>query len=282
VEREATLLILCLALWWPLCAVGAALVRPSTRFATSGRIAESAMWWRLWAPLVPATIGILVAIGWALQAPDMTDDALDVALLIAALPGAWIAARTATRGLRALATPNVPLAATVGLLRPRVVVDPRLATVLDRDELEAVHAHEAAHARHRDPLRIWVAQLAMDLQWPAPSARDRFHHWMHALELARDEEARELGVEGASLASAVVNVAKLSRGHAPTPAALVGHGMMLRDRIGRLLGPLVRADQARRTLLAFATMTVLAAAITTGIVGGDHVLRLIPGVREAL
>jgi hypothetical protein len=38
-------------------------------------------------------------------------------------------------------------------------------------------------ALHRDPLRIWLAQLATDLQGSSPGARERLSWWMAALGL---------------------------------------------------------------------------------------------------
>jgi beta-lactamase regulating signal transducer with metallopeptidase domain len=74
-------------------------------------------------------------------------------------------------------------------LRPWVLSSPYLAKTLDDRTIEAALEHERAHARHHDPLRIWLAQLATDLQWPWPQAHKRFQLWILALELARDEEA---------------------------------------------------------------------------------------------
>lgn len=49
-----------------------------------------------------------------------------------------------------------PIALCHGLVRPRVLVSTGLLDVLDDDQLLAVLAHEAAHARQRDPLRRLV------------------------------------------------------------------------------------------------------------------------------
>ena len=91
--------------------------------------------------------------------------------------------------MRALAPKQIRSAATVALLRPRVVVCETFGAQLDEHALAAALAHEQAHARHRDPLRIWLAQIVTDLQWPLSGARARFEQWLFALELARDEEA---------------------------------------------------------------------------------------------
>ena len=64
-----------------------------------------------------------------------------------------------------------PTAVTVGLVRPRVRIDERLRDAVPAPSLAAVQAHEEAHARHRDPLRIWLAQTITDLQWPGRHAR---------------------------------------------------------------------------------------------------------------
>jgi hypothetical protein len=109
----------------------------------------------------------------------------------------------------AAARHRAPLAATIGLLRPRVVLAPQVREQLDAAALRAVTAHEEAHARHRDPLRLWMAQLATDLQWPLPSARRRFLAWRVALELARDDEAVARGVDGGDLAAGLLAVARL-------------------------------------------------------------------------
>ena len=277
-EREATLLVLSLALCGPLLLVAAALTRPSFELARSGRSAELAAWRRLWLPLVPAALALMVFIGWALQEPDDTDEILDPLLLAVALPAAIIGARAIARALRSLWTRARPLAGTVGLLRPRIEIDESLETELAEDELAAVHAHERAHARHRDPFRIWLGQLIADLQWPTRTAARRYRLWLHALELARDEEAREAGIDGESLAAAVVRVARLAQQRCGIVARLAGNGEMLRDRIHRLLTPLVTAHRLQRLILAAGICVLLAIAVTIGLVAGNAVLVRLPGV----
>src|SRR5207247_683225 len=150
-------------------------------------------------------------------------------------------ARTAVRGGRALITdPGHLGTATVGLLRPWIVFSPRLAKQLDDRQIEAALEHEHAHARHWDPLRIWLAQLATDLQWPWPQARERMEQWLIALELARDEEARVSGIEGTDLADAIITSARFCQNAnlSAQAAALTGQAVALTERIARLLDPL--------------------------------------------
>ena len=138
------------------------------RAEESGRVAERRTWLALWLPLVPAAAALAALAGWAMQEPRLTDEILRpvTPLFVAPIAAIWL--RAAWRAGRALAHPRVPpLAATLGLLRPRIAIDERLSRDLDATAGQAVLAHERAHCRHRDPLRIWLAQIASDLQWPS-------------------------------------------------------------------------------------------------------------------
>ena len=114
---------------------------------------------------------ISVLIGWAIMEPATSDEPLPFsALVISGLfVGLWLRALIrATRALRS--HPPVP-AGTIGLCRARAVFSDELVARLDADAMVAAHAHEAVHVRHRHPLRIWLAQLITDLQWPWPVAQ---------------------------------------------------------------------------------------------------------------
>jgi beta-lactamase regulating signal transducer with metallopeptidase domain len=160
----------------------------------------------------------------------------------------------------------------VGLLRPTAIVSPQLIAVLDRRALAAVRAHEEAHARHRDPLRIWVAQLVTDLQWPSPAAAVRLRRWLEALELARDEEARRAGIAGVDLATAILAAARVSAGRARRSAIapLGGEAEALAERIGRLLTPLPQVEpvsESRGQLILLGASVV--AALVVGALCGE-------------
>ena len=247
----------------------------------SGRTAERRTWLALWLPLAPAAVGLAALAGWALQEPRLTDEILRplTPLLVAPLGCVWL--RALWRAGRALVRPRVPpLAATLGLLRPRIAIDPRLARDLDGAAGAAVLAHERAHCLHHDPLRIWLGQIASDLQWPSARAAARFSAWRQALELARDEEARAGGVDGEDLAAALIGAARLGQGRALTAAApLIDVEQALVLRVGRLLAPL-RAPAATRRWwlgLAFAgSLALLAASAIFGLAHGDLLVRALP------
>jgi hypothetical protein len=212
---------------------------------------ERASWRRLWYPVVPALIIAAWLCGWALTEPDPVPGPLGPwTLIFAASPFALLFGRAATRGLWALVrSPGECGVSTIGLVQPQVLFSPFLAKQLDDSVIRAALAHERAHALHRDPLRIFLAQLITDLQWPWPAAPRRLEAWLDALELARDDEARAEGVDGADLAAAVLASVRFLqrvgsqrdidlRGTQVAHARLIGDSRTLRERVSRLLAPL--------------------------------------------
>ena len=151
-------------------------------------IAERRAWIALWLPVLPTMLAAAWLCGWALREPDPVHARFDHGLVIAAsLPFAWIALRAALRAAWVLLLPDpadLPIC-TVGILRPRILFSPFLARALDEEQIRAAWAHEQAHVRHLDPLRIWLAQIATDLQWPWPQAPRRLQRWLRILECAR-------------------------------------------------------------------------------------------------
>ena len=252
--------------WWPAWSSSQAASRDWERLA----------WRRIWLPLVPAAIAVAWLFGWALVEPDPAEN-VPAPLLLAALPFGAFFARAAVRAMRSLIR-RLPDhgAMTVGLFRPRIVFSPALAGVLDSRALQAALEHEQAHRRHRDPLRLWLAQFATDLQWPWPQAGERFRIWMRALELARDEEARARGVDGPDLAAAVVASSRLYQ-HATSSvgSALTGDASALKERVARLLEPVpVTVEKTYIPWLIPALLVpglVLAAAL--GSIFGESVVR---------
>ncbi len=218
--------------------------------------------------------------GWALVEPAAAERVPDC-LLWGTVPFAIILLRACWRALRSLRrSSDGALAATVGLWRPRIVVAPRLAEALDPDALAAAVEHERMHARHRDPLRMWLAQLGTDLLWPWPSAGARFLFWRRSIDLARDEEARLNGVAGPDLAAAILGALRYSRG--PVPAhvvTLTGDESFVAERIARLLRPLeLDAPRARRRGAMWMLALAIAAATACGTAFGERVVHTLLAV----
>jgi hypothetical protein len=200
---------------------------------------ERAAWLRVWRPLLPAVIVTAWLCGWALSQPDPVPDRVGPLVFIVCAPFALIGIRAVVRaGWALLATPGELGIATVGLIWPRIVMSPEFARHLDEGAIQAALAHERAHVRHFDPLRIWIAQFATDLQWPWASAQKRFDTWLEALEQARDDEARMEGIEGSDLAAALVASVRFHRNiGAGLCARLNENRSALEGRVARLLRP---------------------------------------------
>ncbi|HVZ88614.1 MAG TPA: M56 family metallopeptidase [Polyangia bacterium] len=250
--------------------------------AASGVALERRAWRRLLLAFVPIVLVFATLLGWGLQEPAQTDEPLRPLVALVVAPAVLLWARALARAVRALRRPrSLPALATLGLVRPRIVMGEGVARTLDASALEAALAHERAHARHRDPLRIWLAQLATDLQWPSPFARRRFDRWLAALELARDEEARRDGARGADLAAAIVAVAKLgAAGSGGAVAALGGPDRLLACRIHRLLRPLSPSEVASPLAAVCALSAAVACAVLIGVTAGDVILRALPIIRS--
>jgi Zn-dependent protease with chaperone function len=273
-DRELVFAILVIALcgcmlmasgWWP---------ARSLR-ADGPLLSERQAWWRIWLPFAPTALVFAVLCGWALAEPADAEP-VPKALMLTALPFALIFVRAAWRATRSLTTSHEHLTvATVGLLRPRIIVSPLFSEAIDKDALAAAMAHEHAHARHRDPLRLWLAQLATELMWPAPAALVRLQVWKRALEIARDDEARTQGAGGPDLAAAILTSLRLSQTNLPqVVAATLTDETYIKERVARLLQPLeVEALPARRLApLVVALSVIIPLAIFIGIKFGEKII----------
>jgi BlaR1 peptidase M56 len=235
---------------------------------------ERDCWRRLWAPLLPAVTVFGALVGWALIEPDDAE-LLPLPLIAIGMPFLLLWMRAAVRALWGLRRTSVPTAATLGLLRPRVVIAPQFMQTIDDTAQHAVRAHEAAHARHRDPLRVWAAQFATDLQWPGRGATDRLAQWRHALELARDEEVRRHGIDGADLAAAVIAALQFANANASHALSIVGSHERVRERIITLLAPLSTVEDEWPVPSSFRASAIAGplGAVAFGATFGEAIVR---------
>ncbi len=136
---------------------------------------------------------------------------------------------------------NMPVAFTWGLVRPRVVLSTWMVENLDREELEAVLAHELAHAVGRDCRTIWLATLLRDATFYLPWAWQARRAVITGKELLADDAAVAATGHPVALASAIAKVWQRSLLGPPFPAGtalqLSEAGSGLQMRIERLLGP---------------------------------------------
>ena len=295
-ERESLLFLLIVLLggvalqpfvWWPAARSGD---------PTPAEL-ERRSWRRLWYPVVPTLLVAAWLCGWALREPDPVRDPLGRWVLWAAVPFGLIFARAAARAVWSLLRNPIDCGvSTIGLIQPQVVFSPFLAKQLEDGVIRAALAHERAHAIHRDPLRIWLAQLVTDLQWPWPWAARRVEVWLEALELARDDEARAEGADGADLAAAVLESVRYLERIATAPARLrltgtqlaharlIGDPGALRQRVSRLLAPLPgppRAASAGVDWLEHPGVLLIPALLSALVLGalyGGPIMRLLLGM----
>lgn len=157
---------------------------------------------------------------------------------------------------------SFPVVALVGLLRPRLFVAAQVLESCTPQELQAVVAHELAHARTRDNLRRLLLVAVPDpLAW-LPAGRRMVRDWGVAAELAADEGA--VGDDPGKrlhLAAALVKVARLagSSGPVPLPASALYRGEEIAGRVRRLVASPTSAAAARRTWWPHAVIAALLA-----------------------
>ncbi len=121
-----------------------------------------------------------------------------------------------------------PQAFCAGLLRPRIYLSDATLELLEADELTAVVAHEAHHARSRDPLRIFFARLLSDALFFLPVLRRLSERYAALAELAADAAAvRGSHNDSRPLASALLAF------DGATNSAVVG---IAPERVDHLLG----------------------------------------------
>ena len=275
-DRELVVLILVPSIAGPLMILAGWWTprRPDGPCAT---LMERVHWRDLWMPCVPVAVFASLLMGWAMTEPEHAEAAHGlVGVLATVFTAVWV--RALFRAAWSLLRCSVEQpACTVGLLRPRVRLSPALLNTLDPEAIEAARAHEEAHARHFDPLRLWLGQLVTDLQWPAAAPGERLQAWQRTLELARDEEARRHGVRGEDLAAAILAAVRLRPGMCGSGAALLGNGSRMRERIRLALAPLTSppAKDSGRVHRAIALVVVCVGAAVAGVHLGESVMSAI-------
>jgi hypothetical protein len=276
-ERESLLVILIVFLGGAALQLFAAWPA-GRREEIPSRRREVRLWLGLWGPLATALTVAAWLCGWALSQPDPVPGHVSGVVFLLATPFLAIGLRSIVRAVWSLVhTPQGLGIATVGVFRPRIEIAPALERALDPRALCAALAHERTHVLHRDPLRIWLAQFVTDLQWPWGTAQRRFTEWLAALELARDDEARGGGIDGADLAAAVLGSVRFQCARPGTSATLIGRPDALPARIARLLAPLPANASAADTSAPYLALggmlvTVWGAAILLGLAWGQPLI----------
>lgn len=163
---------------------------------------------------------------------------------------------------------------TVGLLRPRVIL-PENRREWPRGKLEAVLAHEGAHARRRDPLVQFGALVNRALFWFHPLAWWLERHLAALAEEACDAEVLEKGHDAREYSEYLLELARAVQqaGMRVNVAGMAMPGGALPRRIGKIVaGAGAGRVPGWRMAAAAAACLVCSAALATGALG--HVVRV--------
>jgi Zn-dependent protease with chaperone function len=165
-------------------------------------------------------------------------------------------------------TTGAPLLSLVGILKPRLIVSPRLLQTLSPEQFDAALAHEDAHLLSRDNLKRLLLAVAPGVLPFAPGSRSIERQWQRYAELTADETAsRGLPDRSIALAEALIHVARLANieREMPFASSLAASHLELALRIDRLMtmgtipAPLINRRRAwNRVPFGFAFAALLA------------------------
>lgn len=152
-----------------------------------------------------------------------------------------------------------PILMVTGLFAPKIVVSRRLLdhALVSPEALEVAFAHEFAHLRHFDNLKLFM------LSSLAPPLRDSavVRSWRRAAEIAADSDAVAGSRARAILLAETLLVTARAvppQAHAPIKLGLLPHEEELENRIHRLLGQEPEgAERVGRLNLAAASAFIL-------------------------
>jgi hypothetical protein len=156
----------------------------------------------------------------------------------------------------------LPLAALVGVFRPRLFVSDSLLDALSAGERQAVLDHEAGHLRSRDNLKRTLMRFAPDGLAISSAGREIEAAWAIAAEEDADDHAAGPDrVHSLDLGSALLKASRL----APIPSGVASSfcdGAPIAQRVERLLGdpPDRRGPLMTRSARWACVLTVLVAA----------------------
>ena len=216
-------------------------------------------------------------VGPALVVVALVASALLAAGMWRALSG-WLDARRMERTWRSASVPTttpsmpvrvfrvrtlMPLAALVGVFRPRLFVSGQFLDSLAENERQAVLDHEAAHLEALDNLKRTAVKLAPDWLSFTAAGRGIEAAWIMATEEEADDRAA--GPDGAralDVASALIKASRLAPVHCASVSSFCEESSIVR-RVARLLDdrPARPERVSRRTprlLLALAVLTAVA------------------------
>lgn len=169
-----------------------------------------------------------------------------------------LAAGRVARRITVLVTALTASPATVGWLKPVILLPPALLTGLSASQIEAILAHEIAHIRRHDYMVNLVQMAAETLFFYHPAVWWASRRIRAERELCCDDVAVRTSGNPQDYAQALAAVAR----HAVSVAAIGAAGPSLPQRVRRLLAAPAEAPRFGAGSLA-ATLAVVAAFVGT-------------------
>jgi uncharacterized protein (TIGR03435 family) len=186
----------------------------------------------------------------------------------------WWAIRTTLRSASRVSLPmDVPVfltsrmigPATVGILRPVLLLPEKIVNQLPAPQLRSILAHESCHVRRRDNLTAAIHMAVEAIFWFHPAVWWIERRLIEEREWACDEAVLQLGNEAEVYAESILNVCKFYTG---SPIACMSGvtGSELKQRIFRIMTKqaALQLDLRRKLLLT----TVAIAAISIPLIFG--------------
>jgi hypothetical protein len=181
--------------------------------------------------LVPACLGFLICLTAFVRA-------MGAVIQSSSLSHTVCAAKDSSSWHLANGAREFPSFGLVGLLKPKVVVSPRVLDTLTPEQFQAALEHEQAHRSSGDNLKRLLILLAPDLVPFLRSFRTLEDQWDLHAELAADDLAtRGNPVRSIALAEALIRLARLDGNEAQPPlvSGLFAARKGLAARVERLL-----------------------------------------------
>jgi hypothetical protein len=162
---------------------------------------------------------------------------------------------------------ELPFAALVGVVRPRLFVSDRFLDALSTDERRAVLEHEAGHLLSHDNLKRTLMRLVPDWLSFSSAGREIEAAWAIAAEEEADDHAAGPDrLRSLDLAGALLKASRLMPMRCAPVSNFCDEATVAR-RVARLLkDPPARSGSARSTASRFAWILALASA--AGLVAG--------------
>lgn len=159
-----------------------------------------------------------------------------------------------------------PFAITAGWLKPAILVSSRLFDDLKPAEVSTVLAHEQAHQRRRDGLRLLAAEIVSKLHWPT-TRRRILRQLSLAIEQVCDEVAARHSGDRLGVAATIIKLSRLgaAEGHAAFSTSPAFTGADTAYRVEGLLQP----PLAARPQIAIAALVLGALLTIAGLATSD-------------